>query len=707
MNKSLSIKSKIYTAFFILIIVATSSSALLIYSLNNTEEDTSVVNALGRQRMLSQSMSKSVLGYTMAKSQVNIIEEQMTLLNQYITQMRKIYSTTVIGPAKQAGMSVSMHPENDGALSVPFPATLTRLVNAEYEKNSGISTDIIAESPVNPDKGYTTELDWEAGNALKLNPNSIFTKVVTENNKLYIKGYAADIATADGCVSCHTRIKGVQFKLGDTLGIRKFSILFSNDVALGLAELNPDLSEYTTARKIFSETLAAVKSGGRYPVDLKLEEYQIITGFKDEGSLDIIGEIEQSLAQFNQSVDTLLNAKIGSNKYRNARNLVLLQSNQLKTLSDDLVVHYNSLAIKQQQQIFWTAAISGTIVLLLVIAIGWFLVISVFKPIEKTSAALRDISEGEGDLTKRIKVTSNDEIGELSTWINSIIENFQAIINQVVSSTEQLSSATKEMSVISEQASKGIGNQLYETEQVAIAMNQMNASVKEVACNAAQASDATKQANEQAEEGKRIVNEVGLSIKSLSNEIQSSEIVIRSLEKGSQNIGSIVDVIKGVAEQTNLLALNAAIEAARAGEQGRGFAVVADEVRTLANRTQESTQEIQEMIERLQENSMEAVTAMASGQEKAHATMELAEQAGKAIEQIAHSVTSINDMNTQIASAAEEQSVVAMQVDQNLISVKNISVDTHICACQTATASDELAKLSVALHMVVGKFKIG
>lgn len=705
MKSSYSITSKIYLVFTLLVIIAISSSGLIIVALNNAEDDTEFVDALGRQRMLSQSMAKSVLGFTMASNQTKVIEDKITLLNQFITQMRKVYSQTVIGPAKQAGMGITMHPGEDER-SIPFPATLTRLVNAEFEQQSGLSTDIIAESPVNPEKGFKTPLDREAWNALRADPMLVYTKAVTQDNKLYIKGYAADVASGDGCVTCHTNIQGRPFKLGDMLGMRKFSILFSDNAALGAAELSPNLNEYTTASRVFAETLAAAKSGGRYPLDLKMQQYGTLATVNDKESLKIINQIEEVFKNFAQSVEVILNAKIGSNDYRNARHRVLSQSNELRKLSNDLVIRYNSLAQTNQQQIFWTAISSGVGIMLMVLGLGWFLVACVLKPIELTTAALRDISEGDGDLTQRLAITSKDEIGELSTWVNSIIENFHNIINQVVSSTVQLSTATEQMSTISEQTSKGIGNQLSETEQVATALNQMSASVQEVAHNATQASAATQQANEQAEEGQRVVQLVGVSIKELAEEVQNTEGVIRSLEKGSQDIGTVVDVIKGIAEQTNLLALNAAIEAARAGEQGRGFTVVADEVRNLASRTQESTQEIQAMIEKLQASSLDAVDAMAVGHGKAKETMTLAEQAGKSIESIASGITTINDMNTQIASAAEEQSVVAIQVDQNLVAVKDISEDAHVGARQTATASEELAKLAVELQVVVGKFKV-
>jgi methyl-accepting chemotaxis protein len=227
-----------------------------------------------------------------------------------------------------------------------------------------------------------------------------------------------------------------------------------------------------------------------------------------------------------------------------------------------------------------------------------------------------------------------------------------------------------------------------------------------VARNASSAADEAHTADLEAQQGKQVVSETTQAISSLANEVDNASTVIQKLESDSESISSILDVIRGIAEQTNLLALNAAIEAARAGEQGRGFAVVADEVRSLANRTQESTQEIQKMIEKLQSGASDAVEVMVKGRDWANTSVEKAEQAASALERITKAVDVINSMNTQIATAAEEQSAVAQEIDRNVTNIHQVSNQTADGATQTAGASDELARLATDLQQLVSHFKL-
>jgi methyl-accepting chemotaxis protein len=270
----------------------------------------------------------------------------------------------------------------------------------------------------------------------------------------------------------------------------------------------------------------------------------------------------------------------------------------------------------------------------------------------------------------------------------------------------QLASAAEETSAVTTQTNAGISQQLSETSQVATAMNEMSATVQDVARNAVEAATAAKDADVTFDEGKKVVDRVISAIGELAGEVESAANVIQQLEEESRNIGSVLDVIKSIAEQTNLLALNAAIEAARAGEQGRGFAVVADEVRTLAGRTQESTQEIEEMISRLQSGTDNAVKVMESGKEITQVGVDQAAAAGEALQTINAAVEQISGMNTQIASAAEEQSAVAEEINRSIVSINEVAEQSSIGAQQTAAASDDLAKLAEQLKALVERFKV-
>ncbi|MGM0413121.1 MAG: methyl-accepting chemotaxis protein [Pseudomonadota bacterium] len=347
----------------------------------------------------------------------------------------------------------------------------------------------------------------------------------------------------------------------------------------------------------------------------------------------------------------------------------------------------------------------GILALAAGLAFAWFMGLTITRPIKGAVAAMRDIAEGDGDLTRRLDTSGHDEIADLGHAFNRFAQRVQETVSQVAGSTNQLAAASEEMSTITSQTNDAVQRQRGETEQVVTAMNEMTSTVQEVARNAENAAEAAREADSSAKEGSQVVNESIDSIKQLANDVNQASETINRLGKDSESIGSVLDVIRDVADQTNLLALNAAIEAARAGEAGRGFAVVADEVRTLASRTQESTQEIQGMIERLQQAARESVEAMETSRTRAGNTVEKAGSAGEALTNITHSVSQISDMNTQIASAAEEQTTVADEINRNIVQINEISEQTAEGAKQTSDSGDELARLASELQDLVNRFK--
>jgi len=315
-------------------------------------------------------------------------------------------------------------------------------------------------------------------------------------------------------------------------------------------------------------------------------------------------------------------------------------------------------------------------------------------------------AEHENDLTSRATLQSEDEIGQTALAFNKMLQKFHGIVKEVVGSTSQLQSAVESMQGVIQQTSQGTKKQTVETEQVATAMNEMSSTVQEVARNAGQAANAATDADREASSGKAVVVGTIDAINELANDVDQSADVIEALKAESQNIGTVLDVIKGIAEQTNLLALNAAIEAARAGEQGRGFAVVADEVRTLAQRTQKSTNEIQTMVEALQNGANKAVQVMGESRGRAKGTVEQAAHAGESLESIVRAVATITDMNNQIASAAEEQSAVAEEINRSVVSIQQVSHETASGAEQTEASSSELSQLGAQLQQLVAQFKV-
>ncbi|VAW63340.1 Methyl-accepting chemotaxis sensor/transducer protein [hydrothermal vent metagenome] len=307
----------------------------------------------------------------------------------------------------------------------------------------------------------------------------------------------------------------------------------------------------------------------------------------------------------------------------------------------------------------------------------------------------------KGDFNHEIIATSNDEIGQVANSAAKLRDDIGGIVEGINQSVFKLSTSSEEMAHNTDQLNQLMIQQRSETDQVATAMNQMTATVHEVAQNAQLASDSANQANGEVNTGQGVVNDAINAISKLVQQVETAADVIQVLENDSIEIGSVLDVIRSIAEQTNLLALNAAIEAARAGEQGRGFAVVADEVRVLAQRTQTSTQEIQDMIEKVQGGAQQAVEAMNQSRSQADVTRDTAAKAGEVLTRITRSVTNINDMNTLIASSAEEQNAVAEEINRSIVSISQGAESVSESATQTATTSDELRNVAEELKHVV------
>ncbi len=368
-----------------------------------------------------------------------------------------------------------------------------------------------------------------------------------------------------------------------------------------------------------------------------------------------------------------------------------------KTVKDSNEAASNALA---------TGLLLSGLSIVIIVLISASIVLLITRNLNTMLESLKDIASGEGDLTKRIEQNSEDEIGALIHWFNQFMEKLHSSIDNVVKSIEPLTRLSLDLRDMTNKTAEITSEQSQATDDVTRSVDEMFSSVQNVAQNASSAASAAKEADAEAKAGRAVVTQSVESINDLASEVERAATVIGKLESDTENVGTILDVIKGIAEQTNLLALNAAIEAARAGEQGRGFAVVADEVRTLASRTQDSTQEIQRVIEELQSAARSAAEVMSHSQEQANASVEQAAKTDSSLATITEKVGSITSMNMEIADATGEQEKVSNSIKSNVEGIR-VNADKAVKNVQEVeAASDSLAEISNNLKEITGQFRV-
>ncbi|POP75983.1 methyl-accepting chemotaxis protein [Pseudomonas syringae pv. syringae] len=426
----------------------------------------------------------------------------------------------------------------------------------------------------------------------------------------------------------------------------------------------------------------------------------------------LAGDISSNYSPMLQQAIAGLNGyRAAVGKYRDAQAASKAALDKMTTLGASMLATSNDLITRQNKSRDADSAKSVQMILaatalamVLGILAAWVITRQITTPLQETLEVVERVASG--DLSRNLKVDRKDELGKLQATIQRMTVSLRELVGGIRDGVTQIASAAEELSAVTEQTSAGVNSQKVETDQVATAMHEMTATVQEVARNAEEASEAAVTADRQARDGERVVNEAIAQIERLASAVGNSSEAMGALKQESDKIGSVLDVIKSVAEQTNLLALNAAIEAARAGEAGRGFAVVADEVRSLAQRTQKSTEEIEALIARLQSGTQQATTVMDSSRELSTSSVELTRRAGGSLESITKTVSAIQAMNQQIAAAAEEQSATAEEINRSIINVRDVSEQTSAASEETAASSVELARLGNHLQVLVSRFTV-
>ncbi|UST64849.1 methyl-accepting chemotaxis protein [Pseudomonas moraviensis] len=416
---------------------------------------------------------------------------------------------------------------------------------------------------------------------------------------------------------------------------------------------------------------------------------------------DALRQLETALTSYRSALMAYKNANTDAVQ---ARKEMTDQGTTIVALSEQLYQIQLDRRDAESAQARTFQLISTLLALLVGVIAAVIITRQITRPLQETLAVVERIASG--DLTQNVTVTRRDELGVLQQGIARMGVTLRDLISGIRDGVTQIASAAEELSAVTEQTSAGVNSQKVETDQVATAMHEMTATVQEVARNAEEASQAAAAADGEAREGDKVVNEAIAQIERLASEVVRSTEAMSVLQQESDKIGSVMDVIKAVAEQTNLLALNAAIEAARAGEAGRGFAVVADEVRGLAQRTQKSTEEIEGLVAGLQNGTQQVSAVMNNSRALTDSSVALTRKAGASLENITRTVSNIQSMNQQIAAAAEQQSAVAEEISRSIINVRDVSEQTAAASDETAASSVELARLGGQLQQMVSHFRV-
>ncbi|QXH77664.1 methyl-accepting chemotaxis protein [Pseudomonas salmasensis] len=409
---------------------------------------------------------------------------------------------------------------------------------------------------------------------------------------------------------------------------------------------------------------------------------------------------------------------VGLSKANRLEEAIVVVNGEMNQMADQMAVTLRELvnlnkssaneAARLAQQVFsqsrvWVMVMIG-VTALITIGLAVWLTRSIVLPLAQSLKVAQGVASG--DLTGEIRLSGSDEPARLQQALKSMQESLRDTIRRISESSNQLASASEELSCVTEDSTRGLHQQNQEIEQAATAVNQMTVAVEEVASNAVATSQASRESDRIAQQGREQVQQTVVSIEALATDVTANVTQVEALAQKVYGISTVLDVIRSIAEQTNLLALNAAIEAARAGDAGRGFAVVADEVRALAHRTQQSTQEIEQMISGIQQGTDLAVSSMQQSNTRARSTLDIAKSAGMALEEITSAFTLINERNLVIASASEQQAAVAREVDRNLMNIRDLAHQTSTGANQTSAASQELSRLAVDLNSMVARFSV-
>ncbi|MDP6428557.1 MAG: methyl-accepting chemotaxis protein [Rhodospirillales bacterium] len=675
----MSIKLKVTIILAFLGLISVGSGIYLFQGLAVAKNDASFIEILGRQRMLSQAMAKSVLGNTTAKDVFETMKNRVVFLDNYITNMRGTYTQTVVSAAKKAGVTVSMDPSKEAHAAVPFPATFTRLVNAKVGDGADLSVSILSDNPINPKSAYITDIDKKAGAMLKENPKQTLNFAEETDGKLMMNFYTADIAVAKGCADCHTKMEGITYKVGDMLGIRRFSMLFSNNVAVGKELLNPNLDEFNTAKSIFSETLSAVRVGGKYPIDLKRTKFAEIPPIEDAEAQVIMADVESMFGKFLTSVDTVLAAKNAGDRAVGVKTTMSL-SNSLRKISNDLVAQYTKVANATQNNIRMAIIISTVLILLAVVVVFLFTSKAVLGRMMRLAGDMGVLADGNNDVDIAY-VDATDELGNMAKAVQVFKDNAidrvrleeEAEKQRVETEAEKEKQRELETQRQQEEMDRQKAEQEAEAERQRQEVEREKAEAEAEAQRQREAQEAEERQKQEAEAERR-------------------QMMLDMADNFQSSVGGIVDSVSSAATEMQATSEQLTGNAEKTSEESASVAAAAEQasanVQTVATAAEELSKSIAEISGQVSQSASIANNAV----DEADRTNEMIGGLVKAADKIGEVVELINDIASQTNLLALNATIEAARAGEAGKGFAVVASEVGNLASQTAKATEEISE---------------